>query len=171
MPAAPESHQPYRKSDFPPQFIDVLANGVMAMSMITVITFYQPDIVDFLAASLFGAGANLYFHESIHYIALSRLGYDPIFDWPNSVWAPNVALSVKEGIIHLISPQILTVIYIGILFLTNTDEIAFMVIVAIVLNLAGGFRDVAWAIRRLLWPKGHLVLVDSKGNESVSFQK
>ncbi|MFB6185265.1 MAG: hypothetical protein ABEI86_00150, partial [Halobacteriaceae archaeon] len=142
-----------------------------ALLSISAIIFYQADSADFLIALIFGVVSNLYLHESIHYIVQSRLGYEPVFEWPNRVWVPDVALSVKEGVISLLSPQILTLIYVGMLPLSQIQVVDFMIVIALIFNLTGGFRDIAWAIRRLLWPEGHLVLVDSEGREFISFPK
>jgi len=149
-----------------------LAHGVAAISAIASIFIYQPDSgIAYLIAAGFGLTTNLFLHETLHYITESWLGYDPIFELPNRVWTPDEALSVKDGVISLIAPQILTPAYIGLVFLTHSNVIEFMVVIALIFNVSGGFRDFAWIIRRLLWPDGHLVLVDSEGKEFVTFPK
>lgn len=169
MPESPEGYQPYREPGFPPKIINHLANGVMALLTVFALLFYQADSAAFIIGLLFGGASSHFLHESIHYVSLSRLGYQPTFKWPDAVWAPNVGLPVREGVISLISPQVLTIAFSGMLLISEVDEISFMIVIALVYNLVGGLRDITWATRRLLWPKGHLVLVDSEGNEFVSF--
>lgn len=172
MPKSPEGYKPYKRPNFPPKLLDPLAKGLAALFVLVSVMYYQPDsLVAFIVGLLFGVSANLYIHESIHFISLRKLGYDPEFYWPNHVWAPNAALSVRESVITLITPQLLTVVYIALIALSEVTAIDFMLVIALIFNLAGGLRDVAWATRRLLWPKGHLVLVDLEGREWVTFPK
>jgi len=166
----PKGNNPYKKTDFPPRYVRYLAEILGGVGIAVAWIIYQPEFVSGIIVVVFGFVGNLYLHESIHYVVQSRLlGYEPIFDWPSAVWIPNVGLSVREGVISLMSPQILTVIYLILLPISSVDIVDLSVVVALILNLSGGMRDFAWTIRRLLWPKGHVVLVDSEGNEFVSF--
>lgn len=167
---SPRGYTSYRKPDFPPKFIIYLAHGAAAILLLIAIILYRPDrIIAFVTALIFGFSANLFLHESIHYVTQSLLGYDPVFEWPNRVWTPNEAFSTKEGIISLLTPQLLTLIYIPLFFLSEVIVIDFMIVIALIFNITGSFHDFSWAVRRLLWPKGHFVLVDSEGVEFVTF--
>lgn len=167
---SPSGYTPYQKSNFPPKSIIYLAHATAAILSIIAIFVYRPDPpIAFFTAAIFGISTNLFLHESIHYVTQSWLGYDPVFELPNRVWTPNEAFSTNDGVLSLMTPQLLTLIYIPLLFLTEIAVIDFMVVIALIFNITGGFRDLSWAVRRLLWPKGHLVLVDSEGEEFVTF--
>lgn len=167
---SPNGYGPYQNVEFPPRVVIYLAHGSAALlTIIGIILFQANSPVPYVIAAVFGLTTNLFLHESLHYLAQSWLGYNPTFELPNKVWTPNEALTVKEGVISLIVPQMLTPIYISLILMTNSDVIGFMVYIAIVFNLSGGLRDIAWVIRRFLWPEGHLVLVDSEGNEFVAY--
>lgn len=169
MPTSPEGYLPYEKPDFPPRHTAHLANGIVAVSVTISIWLYQADSVAFMIGLVFGAISNLHLHESMHYVALSKLGYIPTYEWPNHVWVPDAGLSTKEGVISLAAPQILTVIYLVLLLLSQIKIVDFMIIVALIFNLGGGLRDIMWTVRRLTWPEGHLVMVSSEGREFVCF--
>lgn len=170
MPESPHGYQPYRESDFPPKIIGYISHALAAILTIFAIIFYQPDSgIEYLSAVVFGIGANIYFHESIHFITQSGLGFDPVFEFPNKVWTPNEAMGVKDAVLSLLSPQILTFAYLVLLPLINIEVIEFMIAIALIFNLTGGIQDISWAIRRLLWPSGNLVFVDSEGREYFSF--
>lgn len=171
MPTSPEGYQPYQETDFPPLFIRYLANILGGVGIATAFWYYQPNLISGLIAGVFAFVGNIYLHESIHYMIGSKLGYEPVFDLPSTVWIPNVPLSTKEAIINLISPQILTIIYIILLPITIVSAVKFSITVALILNISGGMRDIAWTLRRILWPEDHLVLVDSEGTELVCFRE
>lgn len=172
VPESPDGYGPYRRSNFPPAIIGYLSHAITAVFTIIAVVYFQPDkVIESMTAVGFGIGANLYFHESIHYIVQSRLGYEPKFEFPNKVWVPNVALGVNDGLISLLSPQVLSLVYLGILLISDVFFIDFMIVLALIFNLAGGIQDITWAIRRLIWPSGNLVFVDLDGNEYVAFPK
>lgn len=170
MPESPDGYTPYRESTFPPNSIEYLAHGAAVPLTIATVFWYGFDApIALFTAAIFGIIANLFLHESIHYVTQSRLGYDPVFEFPNRVWSPNEAFTTREDVISLLSPQILTVIYIALLPLSESTVIDFMLVIAAIANLLGGLRDIAWAMRRVLWPEGHLVFVDSDGKTFVAF--
>lgn len=170
MPQSPDGYQPYRISDFPPKLIGYISHGTATILTFFAIVYYLPgSTFEFLTGLGFGVGASVYFHESVHFFTLSRLGFDPVFEFPNKVWAPEEALTVKEGALSLLSPQVLTFVYLVLLPFLNTDVIEFMIVMALIINLTGAIPDISWAVRRLFWPTGNLVFVDSEGREYVSF--
>ncbi|GAB3310943.1 DUF3267 domain-containing protein [Haloplanus salinarum] len=113
--------------------------------------------------------ASLYIHESLHYIANSVLGYDPVYKWPNCVYVPEVPLDLWESIIVLLAPQVLSVVYALLLLTGSVNELAIVLGWGLVLNLGGAASDVSWVVRRLTWPAGTKVVVGDDRKNYVAF--
>jgi hypothetical protein len=137
--------------------------------MLAAVLYYLPDPVPFVVLTTFGVVTNLYLHESIHYYVESKLGFEPVFSWPSAVYVPDQPKTTREAVASLLSPQILTVIYLVVIVLSRDWRVDYMVAIALVFNVFGGFRGLAWAVRRITWPEGHLVLVDPDEREWVAF--
>ncbi len=122
-----------------------------------------------------GAGiaitASLFIHESLHYLASSALGYDPVYIWPNGVYVPEVSLDLWEISITLLAPQLLSVVYTGLLITGAVNDLAIVIGWGLVINLGGGASDMAWIVRRLTWPAGTKVIVGDDEENYVAFSK
>lgn len=170
MKESPEGYSAYERVDFPPDIIRYGANFLALILIILAIFIYYPiSPAAYVAVTIFGLSTAIFLHEGFHYLTHSWMGYEPIFEFPSKVYTPNEPFDVQEGIISLLAPQILTLLYLVFLQFQLPNQIEFMIILSLIINTVGGLRDVAWTLKRVSWPSGHIVLVDSEGKEYVAF--
>ncbi len=128
-------------------------------------------LTEFLIAFCVSFFASLFVHESIHYVTNSLLGYDPVYIWPNKVIAPNVHVNLRHIIPILFAPQLLSLVYVGILLIGVGPVLTVIATVGFAFNLIGGRSDMVWIALRLTWPKGTRVVVNKELTTYVAFPK
>lgn len=132
-------------------------------------TLLYNDPVVYSAAILIGMTVTLYAHESLHYIAFLAHGFRPEFVWPNAVYAPDQAIGNWASISILVAPQILSVLFLGLLLWGVDTELEIVASAGFLLSLVGGATDIPWAVRRLTWPSGALVIVTDEKETFLAF--
>lgn len=175
IPESPEGYTPYKQYS--------ISRGVQFLSMavllsIAGIIIVSERIVIFPEGSLelfVGAGisisATLYSHESLHYLACSKLGYEPVYLWPNRVFVPGETLDLRESTIMLLAPQLLSVTYAGLVIIGLSSQLELVVGWGLVMNLGGAAADVSWVVRRITWPSRTKVIVGDDHENYVAFPK
>lgn len=174
-PDSPRGYTPYEQYSF--QWW-VLPSAIVALLAMASVIIFSEGIVLFSDSHkelLVGAGvailASLYAHESLHYLASSVLGYDPVFLWPNAVYVPEETLNLREISTMLLAPQLLSIIYVYLLLIGLGPSLELVIGWGLVLNLGGAASDVAWIFRRVTWPEGTKVVVGDDQENYVAFPK
>ncbi len=172
-PKSPEGYTTYEEYSFPDwaRFLSmaILVGFAALFIIVNNITIYPKSSAELIVASGLAIAGTLFIHESLHYLANTALGYEPIYLWPNAVYVPEEFLSVKQITVVLLAPQLLTIIYV-VLLLSGTVEIYETIIGwGLMMNLGGASSDVAWVIRRVTWPDGTRVVVGEDHMNYVSF--
>jgi len=172
-PESPDGYTQYKHYS-PPRWISIPSMAVL-LSIAGVVIFSE-DVVLFPQSNvklLVGVGiaimASLYIHESLHYLANSALGYDPVYKWPNAVYVPKESLDLWEITIVLLAPQLLSVIYTVLLITGTVSDLEIVIAWGLVLNLGGASSDVFWVVRRLTWPSETKVVVGDDIENYVAF--
>ncbi len=129
----------------------------------------QPLIAQ-IVLFIFIITGSLYLHESAHYVVLDYIGYEPSFVWPNRVDFGKEILQTKETVVSLLAPQLLSIFYLALLYIGTSPVVDFMLFWAFGLNLVPSRYDICWAIRRLTWPKGTIVILTESQNY-VAFKR
>jgi hypothetical protein len=146
-----------------------LAVLVLAITISLNVQYKIPSSqLSFITAFAFASAGSLYLHESVHYIVADYVGYEPIFVWPNRVDFGIDILQTKETVMSLLAPQLLSIIYLTLIYIGVVSTLEVILFWAFVLNFLAGVYDIAWAIRRLTWPKGTIVIL-CEGENHVAF--
>ncbi|QGA84105.1 metalloprotease family protein [Halomicrobium sp. LC1Hm] len=170
---APEGNTPYQRYSLPKWGLAsvavVLVIAGFQIVSILPIKFWTSNILHLLIAFGFTFTGSLFAHESLHYLTNSILGYEPVYLWPNKVYVPNVPISRQDIVLILLAPQLLSILYIALLLADLTPGLEIMFEVALIYNIAGGYSDLTWILRRLTWPRGTRVIVTKDQDTYVSF--
>lgn len=169
---APEGNTPFE--EYRISTVKSVVTGIVLIA-IAFAVFYvipvEPPPDNFLVAlAAFGLGetADTFAHESLHYLVLSKLGYDPIYDWPTRVYVPGEHIKTQDMVSALLAPQLLSVLYVVLLIFTSNSVIHLMAGIGLVFNLFGGRGDILWSIKRIRWPEGTRVVLDEEQQTYVS---
>jgi len=172
-PESPDGHTQYKH--YSPSRWMLLPTMAVLLTIAGVVIFSE-DIVLFPQSNVklivsvgIAIMASLYIHESLHYLANSALGYDPVYKWPNAVYVPRESLDLWEITIVLLAPQLLSVIYTVLLITGAVNGLEIVIAWGLVLNLGGAASDVFWVVRRLTWPSGTRVVVGDDIENYVAF--
>jgi hypothetical protein len=156
----------------------ILTGAMIFLILIAAVPIFTEGIVLFPESNIelvVGVGiaisSSLFLHESLHYLANSKLGYDPVYLWPNKVYVPKENLELWESTMVLLAPQMLSVLYVAFLFMGSSPALELVVGWGLVLNLGGAASDVSWVIRRITWPEGTMVVVGDDHENYASFPK
>ena len=171
----PDGNTAYRQYALPGwalvSAVVVLFTLAMGFLLAISVDFPLGSPIKFIVVFGFGLTTSLFAHESLDYLTNSKLGYDPVYLWPNHVYVPNAPIETRDIILILLAPQLLSVIY-AFLLLSGIDSwLQLMVSLSLIFNLTGGCSDVTWVLRRLTWPKGTKVIVTENQETYVSFPK
>jgi len=175
VPESPDGYTPFEQYSlswwalFPTIAILLTVAGVVIWSEGVVL--YTQSNVKLIVGVGIAIMASLYIHESLHYLANSVLGYDPVFLWPNAVYVPEISLNLREITIVLLAPQILSIVYAVLLITGAVNDLAIIIGWGLIFNLGGGAADVFWIVRRLTWPAGTKVVVGDDKENYVAFPK
>ncbi|MDR5657696.1 metalloprotease family protein [Halodesulfurarchaeum sp. HSR-GB] len=174
-PESPDGYTPYKK--YSPHRLVLLLIIAILLTVAGLVIFLE-DVVLYPQNNvklIVGAGiaivATIYVHESLHYLANSAIGYDPVFVWPNAVYVPEVSLDLWEITVVLLAPQFLSVTYTVLLITGAVNDLAIVVGWGLILNLGGAASDVFWIVRRLTWPAETKVVVGDDKKNYVAFPK
>lgn len=122
------------------------------------------DPVSNIAVLIFASAGTVYIHESTHYVVVDFLDWEPEFVWPFRVdWGVDV-LPTRPTVTALLAPQMFSVLYIGFIMIGVAPELEVLLVWALVLNLVPGAYDIVWAVRRLTWPNGTIVILQNQNN-------
>lgn len=116
-----------------------------------------------IIAGTFGIIGSLFSHESLHYIASVARGNDPEYVWPNRVKFGSDILYTETTVVSLLAPQVLSPVYLLPILYGVPPSLELMLWFAFGINLFGGLHDLPWAVRRLTWPAGTIVIQDEDG--------
>lgn len=125
--------------------------------------------VDFVVGVALAMSASLFLHESLHFLANMALGYNPVYEWPNKVYVPKKNLKLWESAVVLLAPQLLSILYAGLIVWELGPLLQMVIGWGLIFNLPGGASDVAWVIRRATWPRQTRVVVGDDLKEYVAF--
>lgn len=174
-PNSPEGFTPYEQYSFPKWLIVGTLGPLLGIAIVVIfskeIMLYPKSSVKLIVATGFAIAASLFIHESLHYVANSALGYNPVYVWPNMVCVPGENLDFWEATVALLAPQILTVLYVVLLLTKAVNSFKIIIGWGLILNLGGAASDVAWVLRRATWPDGTKVVVGDDHENYVAFPK
>lgn len=145
----------------------LILSGVIIFTQDVIL--YPQSYVKLVVAVGIAIMASLYIHESLHYVANSVLGYEPVFKWPNGVYVPNASLGRWESIIVLLAPQLLTFVYVLLLISGAVKDLEIIIGWGLILNLGGASSDISWVVRRLSWPAETKIIVGEDMEDYVAF--
>ena len=169
-PAGFTDYEPYSLPDpFWVPILVLLAVFGAVFLQLADFAIYSSDLVVFLSALSIGMSAQLFAHESLHYLVSVAWGYDPEYVWPNKVYVPNECLTKLESVSALLAPQVLTALLLIPLLYGVGGGLEIALAWAFILNWVGGSRDIAWVFRRLTWPNETRVVVDDTLRTYVAF--
>lgn len=174
-PESPPGYTDYQKYDLSRWSLAVagiilvgVAFGIISLLDVQV---NRGSLVDLVVGAWLGLSATLFLHESLHYLAGQWVGYDPTYDWPNTVYVTGETIGVREISVMLLAPQLLSVVYAGVLWVGAAPGIELVVGWGFILAVAGGMSDIPWTVRRWTWPTGTRVIVTDSREEYVAFPK
>ena len=174
-PESPDGYTSYKKYSTPRLVLFLIIAILLTVAGVVIfsedVVLYPQNNIKLIVGAGIGIAASLYIHESLHYLANSALGYDPVFEWPNAVYVPTVSLNLWEITIVLLAPQLLSVIYTVLLITGAVNDLAIVFGWGLILNLGGAASDVFWIVRRLTWPAGTKVVVGDDKENYVAFPK
>ena len=173
LPEPPDGNAAFEKYELPTWTIAVAGTVLLALTL-AICYCLQVSLgrrnIHFLLAVSFGLVSSLFVHESLHYIVADKLGYDPVYLWPNHVYVPDTHIELRHFLYFALAPQLLSIIFVGLLLLNLDPSYRLIIAIGLVSNLPGGCQDIVWALRRLTWPDGTKVVVSGDEKETyVSF--
>lgn len=149
---------------------------------LAVISLYLIDSVDgrlFLNSSLSqlelflvpltGYAANTYAHERLHYEAFEFQGLDALYIRPTAVAALYQDVEEREAVISLLAPQLISPLYIALIFIISNPVLIAVLSWALLLNVVGATDDLLWTGHRLRWPEGTVMLTTLEPTNYVAF--
>lgn len=172
---SPEGYEPPEKYEISKQAMVITGVGltvlIFAITRSLQVQYSIPDRpVSFLVALIFAFAGSGFLHESAHFVMADYLDCEPNFVWPNLVEFGIETLPTKEAVASLLAPQLLSVGYVALIIAGVIPSLEVVLVYALVLNVLPAAYDVSWAIRRLTWPRGTIVLLHS-GENYVAFPK
>lgn len=174
-PSSPDGYTSFEQYSFPKWVLPSSMTGLLAIAGALIfseaVTLFPKSNIEFVVSVGIGVTASLFIHESLHYLVGSVLGYDPIYLWPNAVYVPDENLNLLESSVMLLAPQLLSVLYAGLLVHGLNPGLELVVGWGLVLNLGGAASDVSWVLRRITWPTGTRVVVGDDHQNYVAFPK
>ena len=172
-PDSPQGYTDYQAYDLPSWWLAVAGVVLVGVAVGGILLFdvdlWTGSVVDLGVGVGLGLSATLFLHESLHYLAGQWVGYDPTYDWPNTVYVTGETIGVREISVMLLAPQLLSVVYAGVLWVGAAPGIEVVVGSGFILAVTGGFSDIPWTVRRWTWPTGTRVIVTDSGEEYVAF--
>jgi hypothetical protein len=164
LPAGYEEPEEYQLPTWP-QLVAVVILAILFLLLLIVLDVHYvvPDQpLASMTALIFGVAGAVYLHESAHYLTTYYLNYKPEFVWPNRVNFGVNLLRTKPTVLALLAPQVLSVLYVILLVVGVPPSLEALLIYALAVNLFAGELDIVWAVRRLTWPNGTIVIPDGE---------
>lgn len=175
VPDSPDGFTPYEQYSFPKWVIGITIGLLLGIAAVVIfskdVMLYPESSLKLVVAAGLAITASLFIHESLHYVANSALGYDPVYVWPNMVCVPRKHLEFWESAVALLAPQLLTAVYIALLVTEAVPGFEIILGWGLVMNLGGASADLAWVVRRATWPDGTRVIVGDDHENYVAFPK
>lgn len=172
-PEPPKENGPFEKYDGPSWTIGVVGFVLLAL---TLGFCYYVEIrlgrenLEFVLAFVFALLGSMFIHESLHYVTAAKLGYDPVYVWPNHVYVPDTHVERWDFLLFALAPQILSIAYVVLLFVDLGPSYRLMIGIGLLLNLPGACQDFVWGYRRLKWSEETKVIVSREDQQTyVSF--